>query len=334
MGIETIYRPPLEPYFVEISRGLLSGKTNFRGLGYNFNVGSAIEDVTEYGGSIVQIGSAGVAMQIDGAHADDTGVANFSGTATGGSVTTLVDTAKDFTAGGTPVVVGDIVINDTLLQLAVVTGVTATTLTFADGYGDGSAGSSGDSYRILDVSAGGTGAQLVEVNGLDVDWAEQSEFVLPNGTGTRNLVNTYRRVNSFHVMCNGTDGGATTGTILLEDQATGAITYAQITAGGNMMLQAYYTIPAGKTGYITDWVASATGSQAARVLLRARAGFNDRVLLPNTFLFQDVITVQDASVHHVLPIPIRVPAKSDIKVSAFGTASGAAVATSFGFWLE
>ena len=319
------------PYAYDIAEGNVSGHASFRALGYNAGVETPLEDITEYGGTIIQIATA-TAMQIDGANAADAGVAIYSEVSTGGSSTTLVDTDEDFTAGDI-VVAGDCVINDTQNDVGTVTSVAVTTLTFSGGYKGGATGASGDSYRILDKSAGGNNIQLIEVNGLDGNYDEQSEFVITNGAGTTNLSNSYLRVNSFHAMFVGVAGNTAADDILLEDQATGAVTYNQITAGGNMSLQAYYTVPNGKVMFITDWQAGATGSKAVKVLLRATVDYNDRGLLPDLFLFQDVVSVQNSTNQTTFSAPIRVPAKADVKVSATGEAESE-VATSFGFWIE
>jgi CheY-specific phosphatase CheX len=316
--------------FVSASQHVISGHEYFRVIGYNGSVGTTMVDIAEYG-DVLQIASA-IAMQIDGADAADTGVVNHSGTSTGGTATTLTDTGADFTAG-TPVVAGDVVINDTIMELAVVTTVTATVLTFSNSYSNGGQAGAGDAYRILDKSAGGNNAQLLEVNGLDGDYAAQSEFILTNGTGTRNLVNSYLRVNSFHVMVQGVDGNNAAGDILLEDQATGAITYNQISLGGNMSLQAYYTVPAGKIAYISEWVVGSGGNKAARVFLWGQADYHNRAYVPGVFMFQDVVTIQGTSLPILLEYALKFPPKCDIKISAIAEGIGTEISGSFGVLL-
>jgi hypothetical protein len=141
------------------------------------------------------------------------------------------------------------------------------------------------------------------------------------------------RINTFHAMfTGGNETGA--GIILLEDQATGLVTYAQISALGNLMLQALFTVPRGKVAYVTDWHAGSSGGQPARIVLRATVDYDDRVYLPDVFLFQDIIVAQNSTQDIVFPAPLRMPAFTDIKVSAIGAATTPAIGASFGFWLE
>lgn len=314
-----------------IATGLLTGKENFRAVGYNAGVGASLEDVAEQGG-LINRPAVATAMQIDGSSAVDTGVVIYTSTTTGGSTTTLVDGVQDFTAGAV-VAVGDMILLDDDVEFGVVSNVTPTTLTVDPAFSGGVSVGVGDNYRIVDKDAGGLGAQVMEVEGLDGSYAQQSEFVITNGVGTQNLAKSFLRVNSLHVMFLGGDETAT-GTILLEDQATGAVTYAQITSGGNQMFQALYTVPEGKTMYITDWQCSASGNMAARIMLRAMADHDDHAFVPNVFLFQDLAFVESSAAVMVFPLPIRVLARADVKVSAIGTGPGAEVAASFGFWIE
>lgn len=107
-----------------------------------------------------------------------------------------------------------------------------------------------------DTSAG-TGARTVTIEGLDEDWAFQSETVTMNGTSAVDLANTYTRVFRMYVATSGTYATSTAsshaGTITLRGDGGGA-TWATIglvssVATGQSQI-AVYSIPAGKRGYL------------------------------------------------------------------------------------
>lgn len=178
-------------------------------------------------------------------------------------------------------------------------------------------------------AAAGTGAQTVEVHGLDTDWVEIDEIITLNGTTPVALVNSYRRINDMHVMSAGS-GGVAAGTISL--QATGAGTeYDRITVGGNENLQAHFTVPdtysafihVANTGIITDNV-----NTAGRVTLRATVDRYDRSLIP-VYHFERTSVYKDGS--GPVDIGMWYPSKCDIKLSAKRVVGAQGVIASGGF---
>jgi len=81
-----------------IGEGLVPGHKPFLRLGYNPEVSNVEETIWSAGGSYVWP-TAEMGMEVVSGSADDTGTSIHSGTSTGGSTTTLVDTGADFTAG-------------------------------------------------------------------------------------------------------------------------------------------------------------------------------------------------------------------------------------------
>ena len=177
-----------------------------------------------------------------------------------------------------------------------------------------------------DGSPAGTGAWTVEINYLDASYAEQTEFVTLNGTTAVNTVATdILRVNYFHTKTADitTVGyGQAVGDITLKNMA-GTVTYAQISAGGNFSRHGFFTIPAGKTGYLSGgYVGSggATANKFVRATLRATCD-HEGILSPGIFQFKRMVLVMDSSVNMKYEIPILVPATTDIKFSAIGEAN-------------
>ena len=144
-----------------------------------------------------------------------------------------------------------------------------------------------------DTSAG-TGARTVEIEGLDTNWAVQTETVSMNGTANVTTTSSFLRVYRARVVTAGSTG-ANAGTITMTN-TTSSNVIGQISvdnSGFGQSLMACYTIPAGKTGYIISLNASSskdnehtfrllardnTVTDAAwntKELMNARGGFNE-----------------------------------------------------------
>lgn len=171
----------------------------------------------------------------------------------------------------------------------------------------------------------GTGIQKIHIHYLDSNYAVHTETVNMNGTTPVSTVATdIFRINAMHAYQVGS-GGVAAGNISLTN--TGAtVTYAYLTAGMNWARQAIYTVPAGVTGYITHWQASsgsASGNHFTQISLRATC--HQGVLLPGVFLLIDEVGTQDGGDTVNYDIPIRIPAMSDVKISAISDTSNANV---------
>jgi hypothetical protein len=97
----------------------------------------------------------------------------------------------------------------------------------------------------------GTGIHEVTVTYLDTDLAEQTEDVELNGTAEVTMTaDNVRRINNIQAKTVGT-GGSAAGNIYIKD-ATGGNIIGYIAAGNNCNRVGVYTVPAGKTLYITE----------------------------------------------------------------------------------
>jgi hypothetical protein len=119
----------------------------------------------------------------------------------------------------------------------------------------------------------GSGARTVQIFGLDANGADQNETVTLDGQTGKDTASTYLRINRMVVLTAGS-GLTNAGAITAEEDGGGTV-YAQIAAADGQTLQAGYTIPAGKVGYMTNLVFS-TGQSAKtstfRVLSRDSGG--------------------------------------------------------------
>ena len=133
--------------------------------------------------------------------------------------------------------------------------------------------SSGD-----DDNDDGTGARTVRVYGLDENWAEVNEDVILNGVGDVPTVNTYLRIYRMSILTAGS-GGTNAGAITATAQTDATVT-ASIAIGEGQSLMAIYTVPAGKTAYMTRMYATLSGSGAPgriELSLKQRIGIDTAV---------------------------------------------------------
>ena len=162
-------------------------------------------------------------------------------------------------------------------------------------------------------TAAGTGVQELHIEYLDSSGDEQTLVVATNG-GTVNVGTSIYDVNWIHATAVGANTVAV-GDITLVDNATGAIVYEQISAGGNQSLSARFKIPADTTGYLIGWQASAI---TRKIDIRVRADIDrfDRSLQTGVFNFQDVIVLEQAPSGWIpIATPLKLPALSTIKMS-------------------
>lgn len=186
------------------------------------------------------------------------------------------------------------------------------------------------------INPAGTGIRTVAVHYLDDTYAEQDETVTLDGTTvvTTTAVNILR-INDFHALSAGTAGKAV-GNIDIRNLADTPI-YSRIVIGGGNALQAIWTVPLGKTAYLVAWHYS-SGAAAighyVRHILQATA--NDGVWMDGIFHFQDIVLTQDNGGSNNFNLPLKLPAKTDIKVSVIsdGAAANALVADHFEGWYE
>jgi len=181
-------------------------------------------------------------------------------------------------------------------------------------------------------TAAGTGARTVTIYGLDGGYNQINETVSLNGQTAVNTTNSFLRV--LHLMVNTAgSGGAAAGTIYA---GTGALTsgkpatvYAAYTADGGSTA-CIYTVPAGYTGYVFDFLVSSsitTANAFSSIGLYAR---------PYGGVFDNTIQGRCAnggSFTIPLNYPIAFSEKSDIEVRALSSTAGANVTANFSILL-
>ena len=192
------------------------------------------------------------------------------------------------------------------------------------------------STSASDTSAG-TGTRTVKIHYLDANYAEQVETVTLNGTTPVNTVATnILRVQKMHSFSTGSNGYPV-GNIALKNTA-GTVTYSQMMANRNTAQQCIWTVPAGKTLYLSQWFSAAGAASSnhfTQVILRATA-WDGYSVTGGGFVTVDPVSVQDGNVVQPFNIPVKIPALSDIKVSAISDAGAAnvVVTASVSGWYE
>jgi hypothetical protein len=242
-------------FMLDVAMGRVPGVSYINKFGRNPDIDTATvpEDIWD-GGGIWVPPTAARTHDIVSSSVEDVGTLLSTGSAdTGSSTTTLYDAAADFVTDG--VAAGDTVINDTNYDHStVITVDDLNTLTLEVSYhstdpAHTSIGfNSGDTYRVVNPS--GTGASITHWFGLDSNMAPQEEFVIMNGQTNIATASTYYRIHRGHV-----DGAASrtvnnVGNITATAQTDATVT-AQISAGNGQTQMVVYTVPAGKTGFLT-----------------------------------------------------------------------------------
>ena len=171
-----------------------------------------------------------------------------------------------------------------------------------------------------------TGAQEVTVYGLDANYNEVNEAVTMNGATPVATTQTFLRILKAVVTAAGSSG-TNEGTITVRDDSD-TPTLCTIPPGAGRSSMAMWTVPAGRTAFITSLTVSnmddAVGA-SVRLYIREYGGY-----LLSTYVTQIV----SGGLYIPFELPIRVSQKSDIEIRATGIAADAAVAVSFNLYYK
>jgi len=183
------------------------------------------------------------------------------------------------------------------------------------------------SSSALDTAAG-TGARTVTISGLDASYNEQSETISLNGTTAVTTTGTYIRVNRMFVVTAGSTSTAQ-GTIYT---GTGAVTsgvpaniYSLIAIGDNQTLQAFWTVPAGYTGYLQSAFVNVGDTTSVQYVI---ARFIQRPF-GGVFRTASRITLHDGIGNFFDTIPPSFTEKTDIEVRAVSSSGTNQIGASF-----
>ncbi len=157
-----------------------------------------------------------------------------------------------------------------------------------------------------------TGVRSIRITGVDATYAEVTEDIDLNGTGSKNTVNSYLRINSMVALAVGSNGSAVGN--ITATAATDSTVSAKILVGKCESQNAFYTVPLNKTGFLFSVYASLPALAAVTAQLAADVreygkGWVTRALIGAS---GDSYPVPQLT----FPAPLVVPAKSDIRLRA------------------
>lgn len=320
----------------KVAMGLVKGMSFIAKFGENTDIDGAFEDIWEGGGTYVAPTTSRL-HNIASTDGEDTGVILSSGTATGGSSNTLIDTTATFSSDG--VAAGDFVINDDQCILGRVISTTEKTITlvrmaqpsnglqFEDYSDDLLANVSGDEYRVVTYGTGSprsTGAAILWVVGLGADYTLQEEFIVMNGTTPVSTTKTFTRIHRARVFLSSLAGAI--GTISATAVVDGTVSII-VTDGNNQSLHAIFTIPSDKVGFIVDWWGALSKKQAATSVIRIRAGEINNI----NYITENRVISSTGTTQFVRDFPfwLTFPGGSDVHIEADASTTDVGVSAGF-----
>lgn len=303
------------------------------GAGYSFiskfgenpdiDMGGGFEDLIDFGGKYVNPTTSRI-HDVASNNAADVGVVRSSGTATGGSESTLVDLGATFATDG--VIAGDFVLNDDDLTLGRVLTVTSETSLFLSRMASPGGGlsvginSSGESYRV--VGAAGTGAGVMFLEGLNSTLSDfQREFVILNGVTNVPTIKSYPSMYRCRIFIAGSAGGAV-GTVMATAQTDGTIS-CQVIDGNNQSQMTPFRVPRSRTGYLKSWWASISSKTSASSVVRLRAGEISGV----SYVVQSrsIQSTGNSSFNYTFKTPLIIPGGAEIFIEADSDTNNTAI---------
>lgn len=172
------------------------------------------------------------------------------------------------------------------------------------------------------VSTSASDTNDAEIQGLDIN----GDLVVqtPTLTGITPVTLTTALWRVFRVK--NVNAADWVGEVTVENTAN-TVVYAKVQIGNNQTLMALYTIPNGKTGYLYEGTANMSEvtrsvSASGRFLTRPFGG---------VFQLKSTFGVGSDGGSFVKPykLPMMIPAKTDLRVEALGSANGAAMNATF-----
>lgn len=177
-------------------------------------------------------------------------------------------------------------------------------------------------------NAAGSGARTVEVQGLDENLNLITEVITVNGApGVQQFYRVFRAkvleagtslVNEGVLTLLGTASGLLLAGISVDGSGTNA-------AGRGQTFMAIYTVPAGKTAFLTQWTVGAGKQNTDAIAFLMSRGMDNGA----AFNSKDVITVSATTYSKDYSIPLKFEAGTDIEVRAYSTTNNSLVSSTF-----
>ena len=169
-----------------------------------------------------------------------------------------------------------------------------------------------------------TGARTLEIIGLDNNWLPIRETITLNGQTNVLTTNAYLRVFRMYVITAGTSG-ANEGTITATASTAGSV-HAQIDPTDNQTLKINFSIPGNKYGVITHSEIGCGKSDDCEVRFKVRP-------FGEVFQTKRLLNFFESTVSFSNILPILLPPKSDITITALSAAGGVKVSANIDYYL-
>lgn len=173
----------------------------------------------------------------------------------------------------------------------------------------------------------GTGAQTVDIFGLDGSYVEQTETVDLDGAGAGFATTSGSYLRVFRMEVNQTGSGEENAGLIQVRNVGNTETYLQIDAGLGRTLAAQWTVPADMTLFIAqmDFSSAATKGSIFRLFVRKFGG-----------VFQVMYVTAVFASTQVVPFPVlyKIDAKSDVQIRAEAITAGDNVTATLHGWYE
>lgn len=175
-----------------------------------------------------------------------------------------------------------------------------------------------------DKNPAGTGAYTLTIVGLDNDWEPVSETISLNGQSNVLTTNSYLRVFRMIVNTAGSTG-SNVGTITAT-ASTASSVHAQINPTDNQTLKINFSTPAGKYGLITGSEIGCAKNDDCEIRFKIRP-------LGEVFQTKRLLNFYQVTVNFEDFIPILIPPKSDVTMTALSAAGGVKVSANLDYML-
>lgn len=151
----------------------------------------------------------------------------------------------------------------------------------------------------------------VVINGLDANYAPISEIITVTGQTPVTTVNAYLRIQNAYVIANETLQNIYIGTGTVTGGVPATV-YERIFNGYNRTESARYTVPAGRTFYLTHGTIS-HGSDSTNAFLTGRLIFR---LFGLPFQTSAVVNINNRFIDFWFDYPLALPEKTDLEARA------------------
>jgi hypothetical protein len=184
----------------------------------------------------------------------------------------------------------------------------------------------------------GTGVHKVKIGYLDNTYAALTEEVTLNGqTVVLTTATNILRVNSIRVSVVGT-GNKAAGLITIRNKTDHTTVYRSIAAGLTRGREMVYTVPLGKTLYITSvTISSGYSTVGKNVRWTARVNLDDvnMTILPVGLMMPYFeVQTQDSTFYREFEMPLKVIATCDLKLSAISDSANSVCTAAVRGWTE